>query len=158
MGTFVVELVLGSPPIPQPRHRITTRGKHAHAYIPKGHAVHAWKALIQKTLLNKYHGPLWCGPVDCYISFIIPRPKAHYGTGKNCLKLKASAPRDPTTANTGDLDNLLKAIWDACEGILYANDSQIVRVSSVKVYAKPSREAGVRATFEGHDHTRTVTR
>lgn len=151
MGVFIVELHLGSPPVPQPRHRITTRGRHAHAYIPKEHRIHAWKDLIQKTLLAQYAGPLWLGEVECTISFAIPRPKSHYGTGKNCLKLKPSAPSDPITKNTGDLDNLIKALWDACEGILFKSDAQVVRVSATKLYAGPAREAGLRATFEGQE-------
>lgn len=149
---YIVEIVLGSPPVPQPRHRIATRGRFANAYVPKEHAIHAWKTLIKLAAYREYKvGPIWKGPVHCRVSFAVPRPKSHYGKGRNCLILKPSAPIYPTKAQTGDLDNLLKALWDACEGILFKNDSQIVHVDATKVYAGPAREAGLRVTFEGEE-------
>ena len=35
---------------------------------------------------------------------------------------------------SGDIDNLQKGIFDAMEGILYKNDTQIVSVNAIKKY------------------------
>lgn len=46
-----------------------------------------------------------------------------------------------------DLDNLEKLLWDACEGIVYANDSLIWEKLAVrKVYG---RQPGIRLVIEG---------
>jgi Holliday junction resolvase RusA-like endonuclease len=60
--------------------------------------------------------------VDTIVYF--PRPKSHYGTGRNAGKLKATAP----THNDGkpDRDNLDKAILDAMTGIGFMRDDKQV--------------------------------
>ena len=39
---------------------------------------------------------------------------------------------------TPDLDNYIKAVADACQGVIYANDSQIVSVKATKVWSGDS--------------------
>ncbi|MBQ7199369.1 MAG: RusA family crossover junction endodeoxyribonuclease [Selenomonadaceae bacterium] len=39
---------------------------------------------------------------------------------------------NPTNRNYGDIDNLAKGILDACNGILWKDDSQIVQLEVVK--------------------------
>jgi len=60
----------------------------------KGHA--AWRNLVAETAIHEMRGKgLLTGPVSLCITFIRPRPKSHYGSGKNSQKLKPSAPVYP---------------------------------------------------------------
>jgi Holliday junction resolvase RusA-like endonuclease len=70
-------------------------------------------------------------------TFVFPRPKGHYGTGKNAKLLKPSAPYFHTGKPDGD--NLFKFIGDALEGIFWLNDSCIVKPEALKVYANDGR-------------------
>jgi len=81
------------------------------------------------------------GPLALVASFRMPRPKYHYGTGRNADVLKASAPEYPTTP--GDLDKLLRCLFDSLEisGVL-RNDSIIVHASATKRYAEPPGDPG----------------
>ena len=68
------------------------------------------------------------------LSFYLPRPKGHHGTGKNAGIVKASAPRFPATKP--DIDKLTRSTLDALgEAGVWADDSQVVRLSVSKDYA-----------------------
>lgn len=75
------------------------------------------------------------GPVHLHAQFYFPRPKSHYGTGRNAEALKESAPDYCST--TPDIDKLLRAIGDAITGIIVRNDSQIASLSARKLYGQP---------------------
>lgn len=83
----------------------------------------------------------YAGPLSVEVLFRFPRPKAHYGTGRNAEVLKASAPN--VHATKPDLDKLLRAIGDALAGIVWRDDSQIVEFSARKVYGAPSARVRV---------------
>jgi crossover junction endodeoxyribonuclease RusA len=84
--------------------------------------------------------PLWRGPVRVTAYFFMPRPKGHYGTGRNADTLRPSAPRFPSSKP--DLDKLLRAVLDALSGIVFADDSQVVSLDIAKLYAD-GRSPGV---------------
>lgn len=73
-------------------------------------------------------------PVRLVVEFVFPRPKSHFGTGRNAHLVKASAARFPAK-NLGDLDNLTKLVKDALNGIAYDDDSQIVQMLAAKRWA-----------------------
>lgn len=73
------------------------------------------------------------GPVRLQITFYVPRPKAHFGA----KGLKPSAPEYPTVRP--DITKLLRAVEDACTGILWRDDSQIVSQHAFKRYGEPAR-------------------
>lgn len=80
--------------------------------------------------------------------FHLPRPKAHFGTGRNDGRLKARAVMALPTGKP-DVDNLLKVL-DALNGWAWDDDAQIVRVVDLmKLYA-PARDGahGPRSYFE----------
>ena len=58
------------------------------------------------------------------------------------LKLHADfykrKPRNPTAKNFGDVDNFLKAVLDALNGICYVDDRQVVQVSGTKFFGEPN--------------------
>jgi len=58
------------------------------------------------------------------IQFQIPRPKSHYGTGRNCRKVKPSAPVYPIVKP--DTTKLVRSTEDALTGIVWKDDAQIV--------------------------------
>ena len=68
--------------------------------------------------------------------FWLPRPKGHFGTGKNAGKLKKSAPLYCSTKP--DLDKLLRAVCDALwqSGVL-SSDALITKITSEKRYGDP---------------------
>lgn len=112
-------------PLPLKRHRIC-RGR---VYDPSKADKQTWiekiAEFIPETPLNK--------ELEIDIQFIMPRPKSHFGTGKNNTKVKESANKHHVSKP--DLDNLIKFVLDAMNTYFYADDSQIVKITSTKVYS-----------------------
>lgn len=71
------------------------------------------------------------GPVTVSAQFWFPRPKHHFGTGKNASVLKASAP--DVVAKKPDLDKVLRSTFDALvtAGVI-GDDSLVVEVMATK--------------------------
>lgn len=80
---------------------------------------------------------LFDGPVVAEFTFYQPRPKGHFGTGRNAGRLKTSAPEFPTVKP--DALKLARAVEDALSGVLYRDDAQIVREVLEKEYGVPAR-------------------
>jgi crossover junction endodeoxyribonuclease RusA len=81
------------------------------------------------------------GAIVLEVKFRLPRPKGHYGTGRNAGLLKPSAPFHP--AGRPDLDKLLRSTFDALgEAGVWGDDSQVVTVRGQKVYATDYEPTG----------------
>lgn len=78
-------------------------------------------------------GLLVDGPLAVAFTFVVPRPKGHFG--KNGVR--PSAPELPTTRP--DVLKLARAVEDACTGIVWRDDAQIVTETLRKVYGEPAR-------------------
>ena len=93
-----------------------------------------WKAEVTAAALKAMNsGMIMNGPLILALTFIVPRPKGHYGK----RGLLPSAPEWP--AVKPDLLKLARAIEDALIGVVYRDDSQIVVESLRKVYGEPAR-------------------
>lgn len=88
---------------------------------------------------------LLAGPITLKLIFFMARPKGHFRTGKYAGELKASAPEHPTTKP--DLTKLTRAVEDAITGIIWKDDSQVVRQDTEKVYCGPEDKVGVYITI-----------
>lgn len=96
-----------------------------------------WKAQISDAAAEAMAGaPLLEGPLVVALTFIVPRPKGHFGSGRNAGVVKASAPESPTVKP--DLLKLARAVEDALSGIVYRDDSQIVVETLHKLYGEPA--------------------
>jgi Holliday junction resolvase RusA-like endonuclease len=115
----VISMRVPGDPVAQPRPRVAVRGRHATAYVPARHPVHAWRAAVRERAVwemavrglpvAKKEFPL-----SVELVFEIRKPKS------NRTRIPVGKP---------DLDNLAKAVLDACEGVIWANDSQIWQLS-----------------------------
>ena len=94
----------------------------------------AWRQEVASAARAAYDGPLLLGPVLLVVRFIRQRPAGHFGTGRNLGLVKGSAPSCPTS--TPDSLKLARAVEDAIAGVVYRNDSQVVRHSISKEYGK----------------------
>jgi Holliday junction resolvase RusA-like endonuclease len=107
------------------------------AVIESSHdRVKSWRqAVIDAALgLERQTWPLE-GPLRLGIVFALPRPKGHYGSGKNAGKIRDSAPRFPI--GMPDLSKLLRSTEDALtDAGIWRDDAQVVAYSRLeKVYA-----------------------
>lgn len=133
--TNVVQLVINEIPKPQPRPRITVRGKYAHAYEPK--SITEYKRLVA----GKYHSvykqklPL-TGALSVDVRFYRPIQKSISKVERQRRLLGQSLPTVKP-----DIDNYVKAILDALNGLAFKDDSQIAVLYARKIYsAKPRTE------------------
>ena len=82
---------------------------------------------------NQMNGlKLLAGPLSLHVRFYLPRPKSHYGTGRNVGLLKIASPIYPD--KRPDLDNLVKFVKDCLNEVAYHDDSQIVDTIAFKRY------------------------
>lgn len=93
-------------------------------------AIKKYKHLVTFPLQDMVH-------IECI--FLWPRPKSHFGTGRNAQVLKPSAPYFQTAKNKGDLDKVLRASWDGLSrssgGALLYDDSLVVSSKETKEFA-----------------------
>lgn len=91
---------------------------------------------------------LFCGPLSLEVLFVLPRPKAHYRTGKHAHELRPDAPHFHT--KKPDATKLLRAVEDAMTGVVWRDDAQVAHQVVRKVYGHPVRcEITVREMPEG---------
>jgi crossover junction endodeoxyribonuclease RusA len=132
------ERVIFVPGIPQSKGNVI-RSPQGH-YRDVNNKVRPWIADIVAAIHEAGWEPLE-GPVALRVSYIMPRPKKHFGTGRNADVIKNDAPEWHTSKPDGD--KLERAIFDALtkSGVI-ADDSRIARWGGAKVYSN-NRETGV---------------
>ena len=115
-------------PVPKARPRFT---RYGHTYTPKKTADYEkavaeyWRQATKGFRYDREQALI------VNLVFGMPIPKS---TSKSKTELMANGTIRPT--KKPDVDNLAKAVMDALNGVAWVDDSQVVRVSIYKEYAK----------------------
>ena len=119
-------ITIPGEPIAQGRPRFSNRGGFVKAYDPA--KSREGKQSIKYFVANKIEdddvGPLE-GPLYMRIQFGIKLPTSQH-------RKRTPVPRK-WRIKKPDLDNLIKLVKDACSGIVYIDDNQIVKISAEKI-------------------------
>lgn len=129
----MIDLFVEGNPKPQSRPRVSVRAGRGFAYNADSGDMVAWKQALDSALAEIPERGL-DGPMHVELVFRLPRPKAHYRTGKFSHLLKDSAPGDE--GSRCDVDNLSKVILDKITRSGYwVDDSSVVFLSVRKRWA-----------------------
>jgi len=111
-----------------------------------GKRLHPWRDHIAREVTVARDGTTYTGPVRVDLIFFMPRPKSHFGTGRNAGTLKPGAPFFHTVKP--DIDKLERAVLDALTmGGAYTDDARVAMVTKSKVYAHPTASPGVQISI-----------
>ena len=128
--TFVLLFNVEITPVAKGRARYARRGNFVSTYTPK-------KTKDYETVIRE-QAVLFMGeektletPVSVSIEFSMPMPKS---TAKKLLEAHLNGSIRHT--KKPDLDNLAKAVLDAMNGVVFLDDSQIVKLTLSKRYSK----------------------
>ena len=125
MPTNSISFTVYGVPIPKARARtVRTKNGQSVSYTPK--ETEAWEQSIQGQALQYRPEQLLDRPLILEATFYLLKPKSR-------PKYEIYPDRKP------DLDNLVKCLKDALEGVIYTNDSRIVKENLQKVYGDPPR-------------------
>lgn len=116
-------------PVPQPRPRITVRGKHGHAYVPSDHPIHAYRQAVAIAAQEAGVCQATC-PVSIIIDAVFARPKSHM----NKSGVKPTAPALPRP----DVDNISKGVLDALKSVM-GDDTNVGRLLVEKTWGTEGR-------------------
>lgn len=128
-----VILKVEGTPIAKKRPRFARRGGFVKTYNSQETEEGLFYLNVKEQIKEKFSEPL-----IVEMHFIMPRPKSHFGTGKNSGKLKTSAPKYHTSKP--DCSNLVKFPEDILNGIAWNDDSQIIKSISMKRYVEDGEE------------------
>jgi Holliday junction resolvase RusA-like endonuclease len=117
-----VYTILGIPR-PQGRPRFFRKGNFVGTYDPK--ESRQYKENVSAQLVAQSPAIL-DGPVTIKLDFFLPRPKS-------LPKKVVHHVKKP------DVDNLIKGVFDACKGILWHDDTQVVDMTCAKFYGDPPK-------------------
>jgi Holliday junction resolvase RusA-like endonuclease len=126
--SFIVSFVVEGTPVPKGRPRFARRGKFVSTYSPKTTVDYETKVADAAKVAMGSSEPLET-PVGAYIYITLPIPTSY---SKKRTQACLSGEERPTKKS--DIDNFCKAVFDGMNGIVFADDSQIVSLHSTKVY------------------------
>lgn len=132
----ILACVIPGDPIAKKRPRFFRKGSFVGAYNDQQteESRFLWEI---KQQISPHFKPFE-GPLRLTLIYVVKRPKAHFGTGKNANKIKPSAPIHCT--NNKDLDNYIKFTLDCLNGVAFKDDRQVVEIKAKKVYCGPGEE------------------
>jgi Holliday junction resolvase len=144
------KVVLSGPPKAQQRPRIgnssrssLVNGKiitHPVIYNPSQKEQRKMKEVIKQVIQPHIHASnqdvLFKDPVSikAVIKFFLPRPECHFRRGRSRSVTNVIEKKTKKHIGKPDLDNLLKFVLDAMEGVVYKNDSHITSIKTTKSY------------------------
>jgi crossover junction endodeoxyribonuclease RusA len=160
MGVQIVFFVPGVP-APQGSKRHIGNGRMIESASKK---LAPWRRSVVLCTRNAMNArsqatDLWAGkvpgqPIHVTMDFALPRPRAHYATGRNAGELRTSAAL-AVPAGYPDLDKLVRAVLDGLKlGGLLADDGQAVALSASKRYVHVRENPGCRIIAEEWDGLR----
>ena len=126
------KIIVKGKPIAKARPRFARAGKFVKIYNAQESEEGKFLLLAIDQISHIFEGP-----IELTMSFYMPRPRSHYGTGKNEGVLKKSAPIFHTTKP--DIDNLIKFPLDILNEVAWKDDRQIVKITAVKEYSETPR-------------------
>lgn len=128
----MIEFVIPGKPVAQARPRATRRGNRIMMYDPKESK--EYKEYV--ALIAKQHAPK--NPIESalgiHMKIYREIPKS---TTKKKRELYNAGIERPVVKS--DIDNYTKSILDACNGIIYKDDSQVVDLQAGKYYSDNPR-------------------
>lgn len=138
----LVAFVVAGLPVAQGSKTVVKAGGYHRAVESNDRNLRPWRAAVAAAALEAMDlaDPV-TGPLIVTLDFRAPRPRSHYGTGRNAGTVRAGAPNARTTAP--DIDKLSRAVLDALAGIVYVDDSQVVELHAHKRYGPASAEIRV---------------
>jgi Holliday junction resolvase RusA-like endonuclease len=128
---MAIAFTVSGDPVPQPRARITVRGRHGHAYTPSDHKIHAYRAAIAAAAVEAGATPTDAAPITLIVDLVFARPKSHFRKSG----LREDAPKLPRA----DCSNCLKGIEDSLNGVAWVDDTQVGRVVVEKSWGTQGR-------------------
>lgn len=131
-------------PVPQPRHKVSTRGGFGRAYIPARHPIHAYKQAIVLAARLAGKKRREGGGIRLEIFFRFQRPPSHWTKSG----LAKGAPAWPPRC---DWDNLGKAVSDAITDskAIWIDDDQVLECVVRKAYGAADEPPGTMITVRG---------
>jgi Holliday junction resolvase RusA-like endonuclease len=125
--TFLCEFTVEGEPVAKGRPRFSRRGQHVVAYTPGktiDYELHVKDAAMRAMGSSE---PL-DGPVALSVRVFVPIPASW-------SKKRQEAANNQFVVKKPDGDNYLKAVMDACNGVLYVDDSQVADFHCSKKYS-----------------------
>lgn len=127
----------------------TQGSKRAYTYRKQGggigarveeHGKHfkSWRALVVDAATEAYDGDPVKGPMVLTVRIIRQRPASHFGTGRNVNNLKPSAIYAKPVQRPDSL-KICRGIEDALSGVVWVDDSQIIRHVITKEFGPRDR-------------------
>jgi Holliday junction resolvase RusA-like endonuclease len=145
-----MKLIISGRPRAQQRPRVALFGRRRKAivYNPSQRLQNELRDILQSIIHPRIQGvsgvrkgkQSFClfqepSPLKAEIKFYIPRPKSHFK--KNSVRsINNLVPRATSKQHVSkpDVDNMVKLVLDAMQGIVYSNDSHIDTVIATKAY------------------------
>ena len=102
--------------------------------VPASKKTKPWMQAVQVAARQAYSGELLTGPIVLTITFQFLRPKRHYRTGRYASLLKPTA--ETFVQVKPDLTKIIRSTEDAMKGIIWRDDSQVVKQNTQKFYVE----------------------
>lgn len=127
----MIAFTVPGPPKPLQRARVGRMGAHARMYDPEANTTNkATVGLHGKQAMEKWarlgNGGLLIGPLQLDVTFYIEKPKS---------KIRKNSDPFPYPDSKPDLDNCIKLVCDALNGIVWKDDCQVVGIAASKAWA-----------------------
>lgn len=128
-----IKLIINKAPQPQSRPRFTARGRYVHAYENK--KITMYKRMVAATY-QSYFGAVKPTEKAIAVDVVFYRPiqkslsKREHARRVNGEHLPVVKP---------DVDNYVKAVLDALNGVAFQDDSQIIKLKAQKLYSENPR-------------------
>ena len=126
--TFQVIFQVEGTPVPKGRPRFARRGKFVSTYSPKTTVDYESRVSDAARQAMGLQKPLE-GPIVACIYITLPIPVSYPKKRFNACLSGEERP-----IKRSDIDNFCKAIFDGMNGIVFADDSQVVSLHATKVY------------------------
>ena len=124
--TFEIE------PIAQLRPRASSRGGHVRLYDPP--KVKQYKAVLHNLVTEQYKNPPLTGALSVSMLFYRPVQKS-----LSNIERQRRLSNEHKAVVKPDVDNYIKSTLDALNGVLWDDDSQIVKLTAEKRYAEKGK-------------------
>ena len=118
-----------------------------------GNKLTSWRQDVRGAAEHAMAQQGWAAPpngtaIHLDVLFFLPRPKGHYGTGRNSQTIRAASP--PYPISKPDLDKLVRSVMDALTSAgIYADDSTVTTIYAMKVYAD-ANPTGAHIVVQAH--------